>query len=37
MEYETEKYWEYYKEARASGLTPNQAIIKAHELLAFGE
>lgn len=36
MEYESAKYWEYYKEARASGLSPSQAVIKAHELFVFG-
>lgn len=32
-----EKYFELYKELRASGLTPKQAIIKAHELMVFGD
>jgi hypothetical protein len=31
------EYFNLYKELRASGLTPNQAILKAHELIAFGE
>jgi hypothetical protein len=30
---EGNKYWEYYKEFRMGGLTPNQAMIKAHELM----
>jgi hypothetical protein len=30
-----EKYFEIYKELRASGLPPKQAVIKAHELMVF--
>lgn len=32
-----EKYFEIYKELRASGLQPKEAVIKAHELMAFGD
>ena len=32
-----DRYWQYYKEFRANGLTPNQAMIKAHELIALDE
>lgn len=31
-----ERYWELYKEARASGLDPKAAVLKAHELYVFG-
>jgi hypothetical protein len=32
-----ERYWELYKEMRASGLSPKDAVIKTHELYCFGE
>jgi len=32
-----EKYFEIYKELRASGLEPKRAVIKAHELRVFGD
>lgn len=32
-----EKYKSYYKEFRQQGLSPQQAIIKAHELYIMGE
>jgi hypothetical protein len=32
-----DKYFEIYKELRASGMPPKQAIIKAHELRVFGD
>lgn len=32
-----EKYFELYKECRASGLSPKDSVIKAHELYCFGE
>jgi hypothetical protein len=31
------RYWQYYKEFRQEGLTPQKAIEKVHEILAFGE
>jgi len=31
-----EKYWETYKELRSAGCTPEEAIKKAHERIAFG-
>jgi len=33
----SEEYWRMYKEFREAGLTPRQAMLKAHELISFGE
>jgi hypothetical protein len=32
-----DEYFRIYKELRASGLPPKQAVIKAHELRVFGD
>lgn len=34
---ENEKYFEIYKELRASGMPPKDAMLKAHELYIFGQ
>ncbi|GAH45120.1 unnamed protein product [marine sediment metagenome] len=35
LENMNKKYMELYKELRMDGIKPSEAIIKAHELLAF--
>jgi hypothetical protein len=36
MDDDTQRYWTYYREQRAAGVPPKQAVLKAHELVLFG-
>jgi hypothetical protein len=35
-DYMNDKYWEYFKEYKSSGMTTEQAILKAHEAMYEG-